>query len=88
MATRNVNLENWRGRRDAVALVPESMFYRDQAAPTRGNKCNGCLFNGQWSEVCKRASAAAVRAGFSDCDRGVIYVAVERDPRQLDIVGA
>jgi hypothetical protein len=81
---RNVNLEKWRGKRDPVALNPESMAYRDQPAPAR--RCTGCIFDGQWSEVCKRASAAAVRAGMQDCDQGVIYVLVEKDPRQIDLV--
>lgn len=83
---KTVDIERWRGRRDAVALEPEMMAYREQAAPAKGSKCRGCIFDGQWSEVCKRAAAAAVRAGFQDCDKGVIYVAVERDPRQLSVL--
>lgn len=78
-----VDLDRWRGRRDEEVMEPEGMAYRDQAA-TRG--CRGCVFDGQWSPVCIRASAAAVRAGFRDCDAGVIYVAVEVDPRQLPII--
>lgn len=83
---RNVNLEKWRGRRDPVALDPEKMSYRDQVAPAK--RCKGCVFDGQWSGVCRAASAAAVRAGMRDCDSGVIYVEVERDTRQLSIQGA
>lgn len=79
-----VDIERWRGRRDAVTLDPESMAYRDQ--PAR-KSCAGCCFQGQWSSVCKRATAVAIRAGLNDCDAGYVYVLVEKDPRQLEIVG-
>lgn len=48
--------------------------------------CKGCLFNGERSPVCHKATALAVRAGLEDCDSGVIYIAVETDPRQLDLL--
>lgn len=79
---RNVNIEKWRGRRDAVALEPEKMAYTEQRAK---GKCKGCLFERQWADICNRASDTAVRAGLTNCDHGVIYVAIAVDPRQLVI---
>jgi hypothetical protein len=76
----NVNLERWRGRRDATELEPEMMQFTQRAA-VRG--CRGCVFNGQWSTVCKRAGVVAVRAGLRDCEDDVIYVASKIDVRQL-----
>lgn len=52
-----------------------------------GKTCNGCLFDESHSSVCREACAAAVRASMPDCDKGVIYVLVETDPRQLALIG-
>lgn len=84
MSTRNVNLEKWRGRRDAVELDPASLEFEAQ----RGAKCGRCSFNGQWARVCTIAGNEAVRRGLPRCDDGFVYRLVEVDPRQLDIVEA
>lgn len=86
MSTRNVNLEKWRGRRDAVELDPASMEFEAQ----RGAKCGRCAFNGQWSRVCTIAQKEALKRGLPHCDDGTgfVYVLVERDPRQFGIEGA
>lgn len=70
-------LDEWRGHRDSAPVAPESMTYSAQLA-TRG--CKGCVFDGQWSEVCKRAGAHAVANGQPDCDDkpGYIYIAHQR----------
>lgn len=64
-----VFVDEWLGRR-GEPLEPERMRY--VTSPARS--CRGCLFAGQPSAICQRASAAAVRVGFADCDAGVIYV--------------
>lgn len=79
---RNVNLERWRGRRDTEVLEPERMDYVER--PAR-RTCRGCCFEAQWSSICIRASAIAVRAGMNDCDAGFIYVLAVRDVRQIVI---
>jgi len=78
-----VKLDKWRGRRDEQELEPEVMQFTERAAV---NKCRGCVFDGQWSKVCKKAGVVAVRSGLRDCEDGVIYVAKEQDPRQLALV--
>lgn len=64
-----IAIDEWLGRH-GEPLEPERM--RFVTAPAKS--CRGCLFAGQPSTVCSRASAAAVRVGFKDCDAGVIYV--------------
>jgi hypothetical protein len=74
-----IDLASWLGGRDTEELEPSAMRYG--AEPCKS--CNGCLFEGQASKVCRKASFAAIRAGLPDCDDGFIYVAVPVDPRQL-----
>lgn len=78
-----VKLDKWRGHRDEQELEPEAMQFTERAA-TRN--CAGCVFDGQWAKVCKKAGAVALRAGLRDCEDGVIYVAVQQDPRQMALV--
>lgn len=78
---RTIDIESWRGPRDPVPLDPSTMCFRAQ----RADSCRGCLFDGQWSAVCKRASAESVSRGGADCDNGFIYVATEVDPRQMTL---
>lgn len=66
---------------DTVPVEPEKMQFT--ASPAKS--CRGCLFERQFSPVCKRAAALAVKADLPDCDAGFIYVLVETDPRQLSI---
>lgn len=47
--------------------------------------CRGCIFNGQRSRVCTKATEAAQRADLPHCEEGFIYVPKETDPRQLSI---
>lgn len=69
------------GPRDEVALDPTAIAFHAQ----RADSCRGCIFEGQWSEVCKKAAVESVARGGADCDAGYIYVAVEVDPRQLTL---
>lgn len=78
---KTIDLERWRGRRDAEELDPAVIEFRAQHSP---KSCAGCLFAGQWARVCNRAAELARLRGVPDCDSGVIYVAVERDPRQME----
>jgi hypothetical protein len=79
---RTVDIEKWRGRRDPDVLDPRAMQFR--AEPRKG--CAGCLFDHQWSGVCRQAGEVAEKAGLPDCAQGFVYVAVEIDPRQLKIL--
>lgn len=86
-----VSVAKWLGR-TGEPLEPESMQYRAKVAAEGSAWCSGCVFKGQASKVCIRACAAAVRAGLPDCEdkdpatgRTHIYLAVETDPRQIDL---
>lgn len=58
----------------------------------RGLNCHGCIFNRQPAKVCRIAEAEARKRGLRDCDAVdqfgdiAIYVRVEVDPRQIDIM--
>lgn len=65
----------------AEPLDPAAMRFTVKAATS----CRNCLFEGQRSSVCHKASAVAVRADLPDCDAGFVYVTVPVDPRQLTI---
>lgn len=65
---------------DVQAIDPASMNYDAVPAKT----CRGCLFQRQFSPVCRRAAALAVAVGKPDCDDGWIYVDLS-DARQLTI---
>lgn len=80
---RNVNLEKWRGKRDPVAIDPANIEFK---AITGRKGCAGCVFAGQWSGTCWKAAAEALKRSLPDCDAGHIYVAVERDPRQIALI--
>lgn len=75
------DIASWLGHRDAEELEPSAMTYA--AKPCKS--CNGCMFSGQAPKVCRKATAAALRAGLPDCDDGFIYVAVPVDARQLSL---
>lgn len=77
----------------AEPLDPASMQFRAKLADPERTHCSGCLFRGQRSIICNMAAQVAQRAGMNDCDerdpdtgRSFIYVTVEMDARQLDLV--
>lgn len=76
------SLDEWLGPRDSVALDPASMEFAERPAKS----CRGCVFDGQWYKVCDAANAHAKQRGLPECEAGVIYVAVEKDARQLDLL--
>lgn len=75
------SLDDWIGGRDP-AIDPCTIEFTCSPATS----CRGCLFDRQSSSVCKVAASEAVRRGIPDCDAGVIYVSVEKDSRQLDLL--
>jgi hypothetical protein len=79
---RTIDLEKWRGRRDPIPLDPTVITFR--AKPAKG-ACKGCMFDGQWSSVCRQAAAESISRGGADCEAGFIYVATDTDPRQLKL---
>lgn len=79
---RNVNLERWRGPRDATILDPAATEFRAQKRS--GCSCRGCLFERQWADICSLAQLQAKQRGLPDCDDGFIYLVVVKDERQLD----
>lgn len=78
-----IDLEKWRGERDPVVLDPRAIEFKVRAAPPMS--CKGCLFDRQASSVCNVAGHEARQRGLEACDAGVVYVLVEKDPRQLPI---
>lgn len=66
----------------ADPLDPAQMRFTSRPAKS----CAGCLFSSQRASVCHTASSVAVRAGLHDCDEGVVYVSLQIDPRQIEIV--
>lgn len=85
-----VSLDKWLGRR-GPPIDPDAVQFKVAQAPVYAD-CQGCMFLGQSSAVCRRASAIAVAAGGIDCDdplpngHSLVYVAAKADPRQLDLI--
>lgn len=58
-----------------------------------GLNCRGCAFYRQKASVCRAAAEEAMRRSLRDCDAVdqfgdvVVYVRVDTDPRQLDLIG-
>lgn len=88
--TTNILSPNWEGD-TAAPINPDTIRIKAVQAPSF-DECDGCLFIGQRSDVCRRASAIAVEAGHPDCDqvlpgrRSVVYVVDKSDPRQLPLI--
>lgn len=89
--TTNILSPTWAGQ-TAAPIDPTTIRFKAIQAPVFG-ECDGCLFIGQRSSVCNRASAIATAAGAPDCDqvlagprRTVIYVADDSDPRQMALL--
>lgn len=70
------------GPRDPVSLDPGSMSFKAQ----RAKSCRTCLFHGQWVNVCNRACEVAATRGAPSCEDGWVYVAVEVDTRQMNLI--
>lgn len=49
-------------------MEPSELRFTAQAAKT----CHGCIFDGERSPTCHKATAIALRAGLPDCDAGFI----------------
>jgi hypothetical protein len=88
-----ISVVHWLGGRDADQLAPAAMRYRAKLASASKGACAGCLFRGQAAAICGEAGQLAQRAGLPDCEatdpetgRTFIYVALEVDPRQLEVV--
>jgi hypothetical protein len=90
--TTNILSPNWEGD-TAEPIDPTTIRFKAVRAPVYAD-CQGCLFIGQRSAVCRQASALAVEAGQVDCDDAapegwsVIYVIDKSDPRQMDLLKA
>lgn len=70
------------GPRDPLPLDPAAMHFKAQ----RAKSCRTCLFHGQWVNVCNRACEVAATRGAPHCEDGYVYVAVEVDGRQMDLI--
>lgn len=87
---KTVSLDKWLGRR-GPAIDPDQVRFVVAEAPVFAD-CKGCMFIGQPSAICRRACEIAVASGAPDCDdalpngKSLIYVADERDPRQMDLI--
>lgn len=88
--TTNILSPKWQGD-TAAPIDPTEVRFKAAKAPVYAD-CQGCLFIGQRTAVCRHASALAVQAGEVDCDDpwpaggSVIYVADTSDPRQLPLL--
>jgi hypothetical protein len=84
--TTNILSPNWTGD-TAEPIDPTTIRFKAVRAPVYAD-CQGCLFIGQRSTVCRQAS------GQVDCDEAapegwsVIYVTDKSDPRQMDLLKA
>lgn len=87
--TTNILSPNWAGF-TAAPIEPETLRFKPAPAPVYAD-CEGCVFVGQPSTVCRRASAISVDAGGADCDdphptwSSIIYVLDKTDPRQTQL---
>jgi hypothetical protein len=88
--TINVLSPNWEGD-TAEPIDPTTIRFKAVKAPVYAD-CQGCMFVGQRTAVCRQASALAVEAGGVDCDDpwpaggSVIYIIDKSDPRQMDLL--
>lgn len=88
--TTNTLSDKWEGDH-AEPIDPQTVRFMAARAPVFAD-CQGCLFMGQRSAVCRQASALAVENGQIDCDDpwsdggSVIYVLDKSDPRQMDLL--
>lgn len=57
------------------------------AVGTKKGCCARCLFENERSSVCHVAGTEARKRQIEDCEAGYIYVLVEKDQRQLDLIG-
>lgn len=89
--TTNILSPAWAGH-TAAPMDPETLRFKPARAPTYAD-CEGCMFIGQSSPICRRASAISADAGGADCDDphpqwgSIIYVLDDSDPRQLPLLG-
>lgn len=87
--TTNILSPNWRGER-AAPIDPDAVKF-DVAEAKVFADCEGCMFIGQSTAVCRRACDIAVAAGGIDCDyplpngRSLVYVLRRVNPRQLEL---
>lgn len=88
--TTNILSPKWEGD-TATPIDPATLRFKPAKAPVYAD-CEGCMFVGQTSAVCRRASELSVEAGGADCDDphpqwgSIIYVVDKSDPRQLPLI--
>jgi hypothetical protein len=70
------------GPRDPMPLDPAEIQFKAQ----RAKSCRICLFHGQWVSVCNHACKEAIKRGMPECGDNYVYVAVEADERQLNLL--
>ena len=88
--TTNILSDKWVGDL-AEPLDPDNMRFKPAKAPVYAD-CEGCLFIGQATPVCRRASELSVERGGADCDDpwpaggSIVYIEDKSDPRQLPLI--
>lgn len=70
---------------DRTPMDPAKLEFKAKVK-SRGH-CGGCAFAGQSAAVCKEVGEQARLRGLEDCDAGLVYQLVERDARQIGILG-
>ena len=90
--TTNILSPNWQGE-TAASIDPATVRFKPAPGVVYAD-CQGCLFIGQPSAVCRRASELSVENGGVDCDDpwpgpeggSIVYVLDKSDPRQLPLI--
>ena len=88
MASHHVVNGRWRVK--VVTVDPDAVRFTVAEAEVFAD-CQGCIFQGQPSEVCRRAVEIAKDGNLIDCDdplpngRSGIYVIDRSDPRQIQM---
>lgn len=89
MASHHVVNGRWKKLEEAID--PDTVRFGIEQALVLG-ECDGCVFSGQLSVVCRRAGEIATAAGGFDCDgklpngHGIIFVRLVADQRQQDMI--
>lgn len=90
--TTNILSPKWEGD-IAEPIDPAAVRFKPAPGAVYAD-CQGCMFIGQSSAVCRRASELSVQNGGVDCDDpwpgpeggSIVYVLDKSDPRQLPLL--
>lgn len=67
-------------------VVPDMNPRKIEFKSRAGKGCDACMFSGQRSAICNMVGEQAALRGLPACDDGFIYHAVDKDPRQTELI--